>query len=56
VALRIDADQERRERSQGVLPKFVGVVSRAAEFHHRALAEPDGRLPPHPAPIVRPRP
>ena len=31
-------------------------VSRAAEFHHRALAEPDVRLAPHPAPIVRPRP
>ena len=31
-------------------------VSRAAEFHHRALAEPDVRLSPHPAPIVRPRP
>ena len=31
-------------------------VSRAAEFHRRALAEPDVRLAPHPAPIVRPRP
>jgi hypothetical protein len=31
-------------------------VSRAEEFHHRALAEPDVRLSPHPAPIVRPRP
>jgi hypothetical protein len=31
-------------------------VSRAVEFHRRALAEPDVRLAPHPAPIVRPRP
>jgi len=31
-------------------------VSRAAESHHRALAEPDVRLSPHPAPIVQPRP
>ena len=31
-------------------------VSRAAESHRRALAEPDVRLAPHPAPIVRPRP
>src|SRR5262249_59525994 len=31
-------------------------VSRAAELHHRALAEPDVMLAHHPAPIVRPRP
>src|ERR1700730_10089938 len=31
-------------------------VSRAVESHRRALAEPDVRLSPHPAPIVRPRP
>ena len=31
-------------------------VSRAEESHRRALAEPDVRLAPHPAPIVRPRP
>ena len=31
-------------------------VSRAVEFHRRALAVPDVRLAPHPAPIVRPRP
>ena len=31
-------------------------VSRAVEFHRRALAEPDVRLAPHPAPIVQPRP
>jgi hypothetical protein len=31
-------------------------VSRAGESHPRALAEPDVRLSPHPAPIVRPRP
>lgn len=31
-------------------------VSRAVESHRRALAEPDVRLAPHPAPIVRPRP
>jgi hypothetical protein len=31
-------------------------VSRAAESHPRALAEPDVRLSPHPAPIVQPRP
>ena len=31
-------------------------VSRAGEFHPRALPEPDVRLSPHPAPIVRPRP
>ena len=36
--------------------KADDMVSRAAEFHHRALAEPDVRLAPHPAPIVRPRP
>jgi phytoene dehydrogenase-like protein len=34
----------------------VKEVSRAAESHRRALAEPDVRLAPHPAPIVRPRP
>ena len=34
----------------------VNEVSRAVEFHLRALAEPDVRLAPHPAPIVRPRP
>ena len=33
-----------------------GKVSRAAESHRRALAEPDVRLSPHPAPIVQPRP
>jgi hypothetical protein len=43
-------------------PRLVGAfavtdeVSRAVEFHRRALAEPDVRLAPHPAPIVRPRP
>src|SRR5271166_1393665 len=31
-------------------------VSRPAESHRQALAEPDVRLPPHPAPIVRPYP
>src|SRR6516225_5076228 len=31
-------------------------VSRARESHPRALAEPDVRLSPHPAPIVQPRP
>jgi DNA-binding NtrC family response regulator len=31
-------------------------VSRPAESHRQALAEPDVRLPPHPAPIVQPYP
>ena len=31
-------------------------VSRAGESHPRALAEPDVRLSPHPAPLVQPRP
>jgi hypothetical protein len=31
-------------------------VSRAGELHPRALAEPDVRLSPHPAPIAQPRP
>jgi hypothetical protein len=31
-------------------------VSRAGESHPRALAEPDVRLSPYPAPIVQPRP
>src|SRR5260370_16177905 len=31
-------------------------VSRAAESHHRALAEPDVKLSPHPALIAQPRP
>src|SRR5260370_11205320 len=31
-------------------------VSRAAESHHRALAEPDVKLSPHPAPFAQPRP
>jgi len=33
-----------------------GGVSRAGESHPRALAEPDVRLSPHPAPIVQPYP
>src|SRR5262245_39635354 len=43
-------------------PRLLGAlavtnqVSRAAELHHRALAEPDVMLAHHPAPIVRPRP
>ena len=60
--------KRQRELPQPVahrIPEAAGValmleandeVSRAAEFHHRALSEPDVRLSPHPAPIVRPRP
>jgi len=38
------------------LPFIGDQVSRAGESHPRALAEPDVRLSPHPAPIVQPRP
>ena len=31
------------------------VVSSPGEFHPEALAEPDVRLAPHPAPVTRPR-
>src|SRR5215471_9910776 len=40
----------------GFLLKADNKVSRAGESHPRALAEPDVRLSPHPAPIVQPRP
>ena len=34
---------------------FASRVSRPAEFHHRPLAEPDGNLSAHPAPIKQTR-
>ena len=46
----------RKRRASLLMLEADDEVSRAAEFHHRALAEPDVRLAPHPAPIVRPRP
>jgi hypothetical protein len=49
--------QGSRYRSDFIEPAQARLeVSRAAESHRRALAEPDVRLSPHPAPIVRPRP
>jgi hypothetical protein len=45
------------QRRVGVAPPAQDhEVSRAAESHHRALAEPDVKLSPHPAPIAQPRP
>ena len=45
------------QRHVGVAPPAQDhEVSRAGESHPRALAEPDVRLSPHPAPIVQPRP
>jgi hypothetical protein len=51
-------DMPRDQRGFMYADKVIqnGKVSRAVEFHRRALAEPDVRLAPHPAPIVRPRP
>ena len=46
----------RKRRASALVLEAHDEVSRAVEFHRRALAEPDVRLAPHPAPIVRPRP
>src|SRR5215813_9810938 len=52
-----EAGQARHDPSASLCTADVDVtVSRAAGSHRRALAEPDVRLSPHPAPIVRPRP
>src|SRR5215469_15755016 len=47
---------ERIVETLAELPFIGDQVSRAGESHPRALAEPDVRLSPHPAPIVQPRP
>src|SRR5215469_15567468 len=47
---------ERMMETLAELPFMGDQVSRAGESHPRALAEPDVRLSPHPAPIVQPRP
>jgi hypothetical protein len=62
---RMKRQGEVRETRSHISPKPLGVglvleaddeVSRPAESHRQALAEPDVRLSPHPAPIVQPYP
>src|SRR5271157_3383114 len=56
------AGREAVRNSHPECPRLLGAlavtneVSRAEESHRRALAEPDMKLAPHPAPIARPRP
>jgi len=58
IYAQVDADvkraqQERDKKAEERAKKEQGRASGAAEFHHRALSEPDVNLSAHPAPSIR---